>query len=88
MFRYSIPGGDIEHPHLLHRQRGVVPHGVQFAEVLLVDVARQILAADNVQPKKCARSNGTVVTSGTGVRGRKARGGQVKTAITKASGDM
>jgi len=40
------PGADIEHPHGLHGESLVVAHGVQVVEVLLADVARDVLTAE------------------------------------------
>lgn len=40
------PGADAEHPHAVHGEGGVVPHGVQVPEVLFADVACDVLAAD------------------------------------------
>lgn len=43
----SIPGGNIERPHLLHGECSVIPHCMQVAQVLLGDFACQILATES-----------------------------------------
>ena len=40
------PGADAEHPHAVHGEGGVVPHGVQVIEVLVADIACDVVAAE------------------------------------------
>lgn len=45
------PGADAEHPHAVHGESRVVPHGVQVLEVLVADVASDVVAADKQKQK-------------------------------------
>ncbi len=52
MRSFAVPGADIEHPHGLHGESLVVAHGVQVLEVLLADVARDVLSAGTKTQQK------------------------------------
>lgn len=42
----TAPSCDIQHPHLLHGECLIIPHGVQMTQILFAYISRQVLAAE------------------------------------------